>query len=137
VPTTPSAPRRNVQVAGRAFATLVFAACAVPLARNLLLEPRRSPFDVVLWSGGLAMSVLLVVLGAAGLLDRPIWGRNAVADARVRVAVMFIALAVTTGAATIGWLHHWWVPLTGGTITSLVIVIDLWRARRRVRSTAA
>jgi hypothetical protein len=137
VPATPSAsPRRNVQLAGRAFATLVFAVCAVPMARNLLLEPRRSPFDVVFWSGGLAISGLLVVLGAAALLDRPIWGRTAAGDERVRTAMMLIVLGMTSVSATIGWLHQWWVPLTGGTATSLGIVFELWRTRRRAGTAA-
>jgi hypothetical protein len=136
--TAPSAsPRRNVQLAGRAFATLVFAACAVPMARNLLLEPRRSPFDVVFWSGGLAISVLLVVLGAAAVLERPIWGRTAAGDDRVRTAMMLIVLGMTSASATIGWLHQWWVPLTGGTATSLAIVFELWRDRRRLQTTAS
>ena len=138
MPATPSAsPRRNVQLAGRAFATLVFAVCAVPMARNLLLEPRRSPFDVVLWSGGLALSTLLVVLGTAALLDRPIWGRTAVGDARVRMAVHVIVLGMTSWAAAIGWLHHSWAPMTGGSLTALAIVFELWRAHRRARTAAA
>lgn len=136
--TTPSAsPRRNVHLAGRAFATLVFAVCTFPMARNLLLEPRRSPFDVVLWSGGLALSLLLVGLGTAALLDRPIWGRTAAGDARVRMAAHVIVLGMTSWAAAIGWLRHLWVPLTGAGLMSLVLTIELWRGRRQARTAAS
>ena len=62
------------------------------------------------------MSLLLVVLGTAAL-DRPFWGRTAVGDARVRMAVSVIALGMTSWAAAIGWLHDLWVPLTGASST--------------------
>jgi hypothetical protein len=127
----------TVQLAGRVFATLVFAACAVPMARNLLLEPWRSPFDVVLWSGGLAMCLLLVVLGTAALLDRPMWRWTAAGDARVRMGVSLIVLAMTSSAAAIGWLHHLWTPMTASGLTSFAIAIGLWRARRHVRTAAS
>ncbi len=133
--TTPSAsPRRNVQLAGRAFATLVFAVCAFPMARNLLMEPRRSPFDVVLWSGGLALSLLLVVLGTAALLDRPILGPD-----RFRRRPRPDGPAFhRSGHDQLGGGHRLapslGAPMTGGSLTALAIVIELWRDHRRART---
>ena len=67
---TVTTPQQPIQIAGRSVGLVAFFTMAVVGGRNLLFEPRTSPFDVVLWTGLLLLGIYLSLLALASLTRR-------------------------------------------------------------------
>ena len=128
--TTTSTPH-PVQIVGRVTATLAFLAMAFVGARNLILEPRTSPFDVVQWTGLLTLGVLLAIAAVSALLGWPLLGGRDGADRRYARAIMLAVGACAGWAAIVGAANgRWWPAIACGAIV-LAYLFDWWRAGRR------
>ena len=120
-----------IQIAGRTVALAAFLAGAFAGGRNLLLEPRTSPFDVVQWTGGLVVGLIFAAAALAALLGRPLLGGRDGSDRRYATAILLAVGAFAGWAAIVGAANGRWWPAIGCGAVLLAYAFDLWRAARR------
>jgi len=130
--TTPTGTAHHpVVVIGRTVGLVVFLAVAFVGARNLLLEPRTSPFDVVLWTGLLLMGTYFCLLAVASLANRLPAGRNGPLAPRVALPLNVLLVVIMLWAAIVALQFDRWLAAGCSALVAVSQAYAAWTAARR------